>query len=123
MTVTMNSGTSNVRTCLNAAGYSIGVVSAENNPIGGADTYRFVKVNGVSTTAGVAGDANTAEAIAGRYDFVYETFKFCPGGTCNPILDEIDGALPAGASSPGLFLGTEAKANRGGKSTAPYIIK
>ncbi len=122
-TVTMNSGTSDVKTCLNAAGYAIGTLSAENNPIGGTDTYRFVKVNGVSTTGGVALDSNTTEAIAGRYDFVYETFKFCPGGLCASVLDAVDGALPAGSSSPGLFLGSEGKANRGGKSTAPYIIK
>jgi hypothetical protein len=123
-TVTMNSGTSNVKTCLDGAtDYAIGTLSAENNPVGGTDTYRFVKVNGVSVTEGVAGASNTAEAIAGRYDFVFETFKFCPLGTCASVLDAVDAALPAGASSPGLFLGTEGKANRGGKSTAPYIIK
>lgn len=122
VTVTVNSGTGDVRTCLNAAGYSLGTLSAENNPIGGSDTYRFVKVNNVSTTAGVAGDSQTAEAIAGNYDFVYQTWKYCPGGTCASILDAIDNALAPGASSPGLFLGSESKFNRLlGNATAPYI--
>jgi hypothetical protein len=122
MTSTVNSGSSDVKACLNAAGYSFGSLSAENNPIGGADTYRFVKVNNVSTSGGVAGAAPTAEAIAGRYDFVYQTWKYCPAGTCATILDAIDDALAPGASSPGLFLGTETKFSRlNGKATAPYL--
>jgi hypothetical protein len=125
--VVSNSGTSNVRDCLNsvAAGtnYSGGVVSMENNPLGGADTYRFPKINGAFIADGVAASAQTAEAIAGRYDFVYEAIKYCPGGVCPPLLDAIDTVLPPGASTPGLFLKTEATFTRGGKGTSPLRAK
>lgn len=121
-------GTGDVRNCLNNSGsfpggnYSVGTLSLENNPIGGADTYRFVKLNGVSGSEGVAGASQASEAIAGRYDFQFRTYKFCPGGTCTPILDAIDAALPAGASSPGLFLDAEAKYTRD-SATSPLVSK
>lgn len=117
-----NSGSGDVRNCLNdAAGYRFGVLSAENNPIGGSDSYRFVRVNEVAAAEGVAGSSQTATAIAGRYDFVYETVAYCPGGTCDPFIDAIAGVLPAGASTPGLFLtGVESKFGRGGNSAVPY---
>jgi hypothetical protein len=125
MKVRMNSGTSDVKNCMNNSAtdtaYSFGTVSLENNPIGGSDTYRFVKINNVSPTEGVAGASNTVEAIAGRYDFVFETWMYCPAGTCAPILDLINTALTPGSSSPGLFLQSEAKANRGGKAQSPYV--
>lgn len=125
--VVSNSGTSDVRNCLNnnAAGtnFSAGVVSAENNPLGGADTYRFVKINNTHIADGVANSAQTAEALAGRYDFVYEAIKYCPGGTCPALLNAIDSVLPPGSSTPGLYLQTEARFNRGGKGTSPLRTK
>jgi hypothetical protein len=127
----LNASSSNVKTCLNATtatdGYKFGVLSAENNPIGGSDTYRFVKVNGVAAAQGVANtDSNTATALTGEYDFVYESVAYCPAGTCTPfvqaILDNVDVALPAGSSTAGLFLtGTESAFSRGGKASNPYI--
>jgi hypothetical protein len=124
---TTNSGTGDVRTCLNnvvaGTNYSGGVVSMENNPLGGADTYRFPKLNGVHIADGVAGSAQTAEAIAGRYDFVFEAIKYCPGGTCLALLDAIDTVLPVGASTAGLYLQSEARFNRGGRGTAPLRSK
>jgi hypothetical protein len=124
----LNSGSSNVRACLNdtapatSTDFRFGVLSAENNPLGSStDTYRFVKLNDVAFAEGVAGSSQTASAIAGRYDFVYETVAYCPEGTCAPIVDAMNGALPAGASTPGLFLtGVESKYGRGGNSAVPY---
>lgn len=125
--VVSNSGTSDVRNCLNsvAAGtnYSGGVVSMENNPLGGADTYRIPKINGAFIADGVANSAQTAEAIAGRYDFVYEAIKYCPAGVCPALLDAIDTVLPPGSSTPGLYLKTEAAFTRGGKGTSPLRAK
>lgn len=122
--VITNSGSSDVRNCLNAVGtYGAGVLSLENNPLGGSDTYRFVKVNNQYGSDGVAGAAQTAEAIAGRYDFVYELVKYCPGGVCVPVLDAIDSIIQPGASSPGLFLATESSFTRRGNPNSPYRTK
>jgi hypothetical protein len=126
--ISNNSGSSNVRTCLNnTTGYKFGVLSAENNPLTGTDTFRFVRVNEVAAAEGVdANDTNTKTAIAGRYDFVMESVKFCPAGTCHPILDAIStefGNLGASAT-PGLFLtGVESKFGRNGNNAAPYITR
>ncbi|MDO9237142.1 MAG: hypothetical protein Q7U28_14050 [Aquabacterium sp.] len=123
-----NSGSSNVKACVNstaaADGYRFGAISLENNPIGGSDTYRFVKLNEVSATEGVAGASNTATAIAGRYDFVYELSAYCPGGTCADILNALGTSITAGASSPGIFLtGIESKYGRGGNSAKGYAVR
>jgi len=126
LVIDTRTGTSDVKTCMNtAAGYAFGVVSLENNPIGGSDTYRLVKINGVSGTEGTsATDSNTVEAIRGNYDFVYNTAIYCPGGTCAPILTAINNAVVAGNGSPGIFLTTEAKFLRGSnKPTRPLVLK
>lgn len=127
--ISENSSSGNVRTCLNnASGYKFGVLSLENNPLGGSDTYRFVRINEVAGAEGTgATDTNTRTAINGRYDFVYESAKFCPAGTCAPILDEITGVLGTmvGNSTPGLFLGfgVESSFGRNGNSAAPYMTR
>lgn len=125
-----NSGSSDVKTCLNdTTGYKFGMLSAENNPLGGTDTFRFVKLNGVAAAQGASStDSNTATALTGEYDFVYETSAYCKEGTCpevvQSILDNIDVALPAGSSTAGLFLtGVESKFGRGGNSGAPYLAR
>ncbi|MBI3383830.1 MAG: hypothetical protein HY019_17640 [Aquabacterium sp.] len=123
-----NASSGNVKTCLNANtladGYKFGALSLENNPIGGADTYRFVRLNEVSATEGVAGASQTATAIAGRYDFVYELSAYCPAGTCAPVIDGIKSAVTAGSSSPGIFItGVESKFGRGGNSNKPYASR
>ncbi len=124
VTFVMNSGSSNVRSCLNAAGFSFGVLSAENNPLGGSDTYRFVKVSNVSMTGGVAGDSQTATALSGDFDFVYEAALFNPQGV--PLLDLINASVLSGAPTPGLFLNSfsgapETKFGRGGNAVSPYV--
>jgi len=121
----LNNGSSDVKTCLNSAtDFRIGALSLENNPIGGADTYRFVKLNEVAATEGVAGASQTANAIAGRYDFVYELSAYCPAGTCADVINALNGAVAAGSSSPGLFLtNVESKFGRNGNSASPYASR
>lgn len=123
-----NASSSNVKSCLNAStaadGYKFGSLSMENNPIGGTDTYRFVRLNEVAATEGVAGATQTATAIAGRYDYVYELSAYCPAGTCAPIIDGIKANVGAGASSPGIFVtGVESRFGRGGNSNKPYASR
>lgn len=70
--VTLNSGSSNVRTQLNTAAapnnHVIGVLSLENQPEG-SDTWAYIKVDGVSPNE----DAKSRlSAIDGRYGFVME---------------------------------------------------
>jgi hypothetical protein len=117
----------NIRSFLTAGtatDYRFGILSAENNPIGGSDTYRFVKLNGVAVTEGVAGASNTATAIKGDYDFVFDSVAFCnvggAPGTCPDILVALDGALPAGSSSAGLILKSESSYNHGNKNDTPF---
>lgn len=126
--VTAHSGSGDVTNALNAVpatgtNFSAAWISLENNPMGTSSTYRFVKVNGEWGSEGVAGAAQTAQAIAGRYDLWFETFKYCPGGTCSPILNAIDNAVVFGAASPGVFRSTETGYTRGGRSTRPVVMK
>lgn len=123
-----NASSSNVKNCLNANaltdGYKFGSLSMENNPIGGSDTYRFVRLNEVSASEGVALASQTATAIAGRYDYVFELSAYCPAGTCAPVIDGIKANVPAGSSSPGIFVtGVESKFGRGGNSNKPYASR
>lgn len=118
--ISTNSGSSDVKTCLNgASNYAFGSLSLENIA-GSSDTFKYVKVSGTSSADGVS---NTTNAINGSYDYVYTTYKFCPAGTCAKVLNDMDTALTAGASSPGLFLTSEARYTRGSKSTLPYTVK
>ncbi|MDE2401314.1 MAG: hypothetical protein KGL90_06585 [Burkholderiales bacterium] len=124
----LNNGSSDVKSCLNSAtDFRMGALSLESNPIGGTDTYRFVKLNEVPGTEGVsfaAGASQTTTAIAGRYDYVYELSAYCPGGLCSDILTALNGAVTAGTSSPGIFLtGVESKFGRAGNSASPYASR
>jgi hypothetical protein len=143
--ISTNSGAGDVRNCLSATGtvtiatngtvttatdtnYRFGVLSAENNPLAQSNvSYRFVKLNEVPFAEGTAStDGQTATATAGRYDFVFESVKYCPAGACAPILDEITAIFTseAASASPGLFLtGVESKFGRNGNSASPYIVR
>jgi hypothetical protein len=123
-TASTGSGTSDLKTCLNNNPYALGMLSLENNPIGGSDTFRFVKLNGAWGSEGVANAGQTAEAIAGRYDYWYQTVQFCRGGSanCTPILTALSGAVTPGSSSPGLFLLTESLYRRT-KAANPVITR
>lgn len=121
----LNNGSSDVKACLNdATGYKFGALSLENNPIGGSDAYRFVRINEVAAAEGTAGSSQTATAIAGRYDFVYELSAYCPAGVCADIITALQGAVAPGTSSPGIFLtGVESTFGRNGNSAAPYMTR
>jgi hypothetical protein len=121
--VTAGGGTSDVRTCLES-GLAFGILSLENNPVGAVgQNFRFVKINNQHGADGVAGAAQTAEAIAGRYDFVYEAFKYCPGGTCSDLINAIDNGVAPGQSTPGVFLKTETRFTRNGNNQSPMSTK
>ncbi|MGE5452815.1 MAG: hypothetical protein ACM3VZ_13365 [Acidobacteriota bacterium] len=121
----LNNGSSDVKACLNdATAYKFGALSLENNPLGGTDTYRFVRINEVAGAEGTAGSSQTATAVSGRYDYVYELSAYCPAGVCADILTALQGAVAPGTSSPGIFLtGVESTFGRNGNSAAPYITR
>lgn len=141
-TALINSGSSDVKNCLNlqtagnntGTGYRFGLLSLENNPIGGSDTYRFVKLGGAAIAQGSSSsDSNTDNAVSGLYDYVFETVAYCAGGTCpafvSAILSNTSIALPVGASTAGLFLGNgvESHYSRGAagvpNAAAPYLTR
>ncbi len=118
--VTTNSGTGDARTCLNgaAAGYKFGVLSAENEPLATSQTWRFVKLDGVSVTDGTASSSNRKSAVAidkadgpSNYKFAYEMVlhtNVADGVTgdeeltlLNAIVDELK--VPASVSGNGLL--------------------
>ena len=132
LTVQLNSGTGDVKKCLNrqavnsltsAGTFAIGLLSAENNPVGTSDTYRIVKLNGASTTAGTSTDSQTANAIKGTYDYVFESVVFDPHG--NAVLGLINSNVKTGAGTPGVFLNfnsatPESNYTRNGSSVNAY---
>lgn len=123
LTVKVNSGSGDVKTCLNATGMAFGMLSAENNPIGGSDTYRFVKLSGQEFSEGVSGASQTAAAIAGKYDYVFESALFNP--TANKVLDLINAQVKTGSGTPGVFLNInsatpESNFTRSGNSLNTY---
>lgn len=139
LTVALNSGTGDVKKCLNkqavgtpaqpipAGTFAIGILSAENNPIGSSDTYKLVKLNGASTTAGVAGDSQTANAIKGIYDYVFESVVFDGGSSTvgTNVLNLINAGVKTGTGTPGVFLNVnsatpESNFTRGGSSVNAY---
>lgn len=84
-------GTSNARDCLNAAGYGIGILSLENVPAA-TTGYRFVKLNRVEGFD--AAKASKATAIAGEYEFAFQSAKFSVGGAgTNAVIEAIDAGL------------------------------
>lgn len=102
MTFKIVSGVSGMIRCLNAKGFAIGFLSAENNPIGTSDTYRFIKMNRIEMSEGITNATQTATAISGEYDFVFEASIFNPNN--NSLLSIINESFSAGAESPGVFL-------------------
>lgn len=68
--ISEGSSTGNAKTCLNSAtNWSAGILSAENIP-GSADTWHFVKLDGVAPNEEAN---NNVSAIQGRYGFVMES--------------------------------------------------
>lgn len=67
--------TGGVRTQLNLAGYTVGIISGENNQTG--QTWRWLKHDGAligeSSAPATAGQTNANNAIAGRYDYWFSS--------------------------------------------------
>jgi hypothetical protein len=135
VTVQLNSGTGDLVKCLNRASvnnqavsagtFAFGFLSAENNPVGSSNTYRLVKLNNSSTTAGVAGDAQTANALTGNYDYVFESVLFNPSN--NAVLNTINTNVKTGSGTPGVFLNVnsatpESNVTRNGSSLNPLTF-
>lgn len=133
-----NAATGDVKTCLNTTAvtdFRFGILSSENNPIRGSDTYRFVKLNDVSLSqreigSMATGDSQTTTAIVGKYDFVFDSVAFCnvgsdpvqggSPGTCPDIITALTSSFPAGAASPGLISRFETKYGRNGSNATPF---
>lgn len=129
LTVSENSGTGDVTAKLNAAaaGYAFGVISGENLPKA-SDSWKFVKVNGVSMTEGTSAAMNKATAIAGDYDYFVESvvYKSTASGKTGTeegaMLDAIAAKMATpiadgGPTTVGLFIIPE---NNGGYDNATY---
>lgn len=104
--VTENSGTGDVKACLNnantAGSFAIGVMSAENVR-GGSDGFQFVKVDGVSPNL----DPNQRKTGAdGTYSFVMETVYVVHNSAMQGLFDELAGDMgnPAVTDLKGLFV-------------------
>jgi hypothetical protein len=141
MKFVLNTGTGDVKKCLNntagspAGAYAVGILSAENNPLATGDAYRLVKVQNTSVTDGTPTASQTTTAIAGQYDFVFESVyfdadSFTSGGvTTNAILPLINKNVKTGAGTPGVFLNTfagaaaESKFGKSGNSLNAYSSK
>lgn len=117
-------GTSNARDCLNANGYSVGVLSLENSPAATIATgelggYRFVKLNGV---AAYDGAGSVASAKNGSYEFWYQAQKFANDNTATAVLNAIDAKLDDLTGLTGLFPNASNEFTRNG-SNANAITK
>lgn len=117
--VNTGSGTANAISCLNASGYAIGVISAENKPAG-SDSYKFVKVNGQELDDG-SSPSNQAPAKAGKYDFAYEIVMYrdttpATNATCTSVAPCSSFKTPGtSAAADSLFTALKtAMANTGG---------
>lgn len=130
--VVMNSETSNVKTCVNtAADLRLGVVSLENVPVSGTDTYKFVKIDGVSpnyTAAGVADAKQKANTRNGSYKFAVESYAMYKGTALErAVAKQIADTLKAssqdlvGVLSLSGTGSTSALYTRGGNNCAPLM--
>lgn len=108
-------GTSNARDCLNAAGYGIGVLSLENVPAASTG-YRFVKLNRVEGFD--AAHASKGTALAGEYEFAFQSFKFTAAGAgTSAVIEAIDSQLSTiGSSVNGLWGSAESQFGRNGNN-------
>jgi len=76
----------------------------------------------------VSGDAQTANAAKGLYDYVFESVLFksnAASANDKKVLDLINSNVKSGAGTPGVFLNVnaalpESNFTRSGNSLAPY---
>jgi hypothetical protein len=129
-----NSGSSDVRNCVNSTtNFGIGVLSGENAPVANTDRYAFVKIDGVAVNEDAK---NRQSAIDGRYEFAYELvlhtnrnasvtpsvpgqlLKTLASNLGDPSLADLTGLFQVAA---GGFTGpTVSRATRGGNSCSPW---
>lgn len=135
-TVIENSGSSDVRVCINSAtNLGVGVLSGENVPEANIDRYSFIKIDGVAINEDAR---NRQSAIDGRYEFAYELvlhtnknpavtpavpgqiLKTLAANLGDPSLADLTGVFQVSA---GGFTGpTVSRATRGGNSCAPWAF-
>lgn len=127
-----NSETADVKACVNnAADLRLGVVSLENVPVAGTDTYKFVKIDGVSpnyTAAGVADAKQKVNTRNGSYKFAVESYAMYKGTTLEKaVAKQIADTLKAstqdlvGVLSLSGSGSTSALYKRGGNNCAPLL--
>jgi len=124
-----NSETADVKACVNnAADLRLGVVSLENVP-GASDSYKFVKIDGISpnfTAAGAADAKQKANVRNGAYKFAVESYAMYKGTTLEKAVakqiadtlkastQDLVGVLSLSGTGP-----TSALYKRGGNNCAP----
>lgn len=115
-------GTSNAVTCLNGAGYRVGVLSLENKPNASAG-YRFVKLNRVegyddNGATDTTNKRSKATGVAGEYEFAFQSVKFTAAGAgSSPVIEAIDAALfTIGDTVNGLWGAGESQFGRNGNN-------
>ena len=116
LTVTENSSSGGVASCMNSKGNAIGLLGVETQP-GGTDLWHYVTIDGQSPS--------TANAAQGKYDFFVEsTFQYrsaTPAGATKDLMDLIrakagDPSVIASLGIPGVL----AIALNGWTPTIPY---
>lgn len=127
-----NSETADVKACVNnAADLRLGVVSLENVPVAGTDSYKFVKIDGVSPNYTAAGAADAKQKVNtrnGSYKFAVESYAMYKGTTIEKaVAKQIADTLKAstqdlvGVLSLAGTGSTSALYKRGGNNCAPLI--
>jgi hypothetical protein len=144
-TIVWNEATStgNAKTCLNnASGYRLGVLSLENVP-SGSDTYKFVKIDGVSPNYTFNGAATVADPkqrqqfANGSYPYAYEMYAMTqPGSSAATFAGLLNTKLGDSTASnlvgiayfdiPGTWVGNslanlQTKVTRAGNNCAPLL--
>lgn len=135
------SGTGDAKKCLTggyagytttASDFSIGVVSAENKATvpattgATADSWRFVKLDGVAIYDIADGGNNRANVLNGKYDFAFElvlhTHPTITSTVANNVMTEVAAYLgnSAAPAIDGLYRIADAKGTRGGNSCKPF---
>lgn len=126
-----NSETADVKACVNnAADLRLGVVSLENVP-GASDSYKFVKIDGVSpnfTAAGAVDAKQKTNVRNGTYKFAIEAYAMYKGTTlekavAKQIADTLKSSTQdlVGVLSLSGTGSTSALYKRGGNNCAPLV--
>jgi hypothetical protein len=127
ITVQAQGGTGGVRTQLGLAGFSIGVMSGENNQTG--QTWKWVRVGGMNMAESAAPAevgvpfTNTATALSGQYDYWFQSRAVRPTGAAATFWSSINtgfGAVPVNTTR-GLFRTNETAFTRGGTNSCTPV--